>query len=263
MIGISAMASPEWRRREEILQAAQQKARFDTAYGRGLYALIPLGVFLGIPAALGLIPANILALLGALVACMLGRWFLSRAKFTIVPGFEAGLDPASGWFLVLSWSILTLPLLVRTFDLEQVLAVQAVLGPAPLALGPAASAMVWVAFITGLVAAAGWSGSLPSLARPDFVANEAIDSVTRWGESALAGTAVTGTLWGPSVGALARGPFDTRTLLTVLLSFGITCLAVAGVSFSRRYVDRIPQAPAALGAGGVAICVMLVAAFVR
>ncbi|MDQ4149217.1 MAG: hypothetical protein M3164_04390 [Actinomycetota bacterium] len=245
------------------MAAVRTQAIFDAPQGRPIYGLIALGVLLGIPIGLGLVPVNMLALLGALIASMLGRGLLTRTTLRRLTGVESNWDDASGWFVVLSWCILALPLHVNSFDVERVLAVQAVLGPAPLVLGPAASSAIWAAFFLGLVAASAWSGVLPSLARPDYRANEALDVVTRWGESALAGTAVAATLWGPSVGAIARGPFNSRALLTVTLSFAITCLAVAGVSFGRRFVTRIPQAPAAMGVGGLAISAMLVAAFVR
>ena len=257
------MASPEWRQREEILAAVRQKASFDSPQGRGLYGLIALGVALGIPAALGLIPVNVLGLLGALVACMVGRGFLTRRSRARFAGQDMWWDPPSGWFVALCWCILTLPLHGDTLDLGQVLAIQAVLGPATITLGPAASSAAWVALVTGLVAATAWSGALPSLARPDYRGNQALDSITRWGESALAAAAVTGTLWGPSLGALVRGPLNTKTLLWVGLSFVVTIGAVAGVSFCRRYANRIPHGPASLGAAALAFVAMLVAAFVR
>jgi hypothetical protein len=257
------MASPEWSRREEIFAAAQQKASFETPQARGLYALIALGVALGIPAALGLVPVNVLGLLGALAACMVGRGLLSRRSRTRFAVQEIGWDPPSGWFVVVCWCILTLPLHVGTFDLGQMLAVQAVLGPATITLGPAGSSAVWVALLTGLVAATAWSGALPTLARPDYRANQAVDSITRWGESALAAAAVMGTLWGPSLGALVRGPLNVRTLLWAGLSFALTIGGVAAVSFCRRYVDRIPQGSAVLGAGALAFTAMIVASFLR
>lgn len=263
LIGISALASPEWRSRNEILRAAQQKAVFDTPQARGLYALIALGVSLGIPAALGLMPVNVLVLLASLVACMVGRGYLTRRSRGRFAGPEMIWDPPSGWFVVLSWCILTLPLHVDTFDLGQVLAVQAVLGPATITLGPAGSSAAWAALVVGLVAATAWSGALPTLARPDYQGNQAIDSITRWGESALAATAVTGTVWGPSLGALVRGPLNMKTFLWAGISFALTMIAVAGVSFCRRYVNRIPHGPAALGAGTIALTAMIVASFIR
>ena len=238
---------------------ARTRASFDTPQGRGIFALIPFGVFVGIPAALGLIPANIMVLIGSLVACMVARAYLSNAHETGVGGWT----PAHGWFLALTWAILALPLHVNSMDLIDALAAQTALGPSPLASGPAASAAMWVALIAGLAAASGWSEGQLKLARPVSDANDAIDSIARWGESALAATAVAAVVWGPSLGALVAGPLEARTVGTAAISYFVTMLAVAAVSYCRRFVGHSAQWAFAAGSGVMAMSAMLVAAFIR
>lgn len=257
LLGIAAVASPEWSRREQIL--ALPKVSFDTAQGRLLFGLVPFGVALGIPAALGLISANVLALLAAMISCMLGRDFLAKTHDE-----HFGWTPAHGWFAVLSWSILALPLHVNSLDLQQVVAAQAALGPSPLYFGAGPSAAFWLAMLAGLVAAAGWSQDqvrLPTRAMAS--SDSAADMLARWGESALAATAVTSVVWGPSLGALVAGPINERTIGFVTLSFAVTCAAVGGVSYARRFITPATQLPLAAGAGSVAALAMLVAAFIE
>lgn len=253
------MSSPEWADREQLIVHARSRASFDTPQARGIFSLIPFGIFVGIPAALGLIPANIMLLLGALVACMVARAYLSNSN-------EAGLGgwtPAHGWFLALTWAILALPLHVNSMDLLDALAAQTALGPAPLALGLAPSAAMWVALIAGLAAACGWSEGQLKLARPVSQANDAIDTFARWGESALAATAVAGVVWGPSLGTLVAGPIDAATFGTAAISFTVSMIAVAAVSYCRRFVGHSAQWAFAAGSGVLAMTAMLVAAFVK
>ncbi len=256
---VSAAASPEWADREQLLVHVRTRASFDTPQGRGIFALIPFGVFAGIPAGLGLIPANIMVLLGALVACMVARAYLSRTDQSDVGGWT----PAHGWFLALAWSILALPLHVNSMNLIDALAAQTALGPAPLSFGPAASGALWIALLAGLAAAAGWSQGQRSLARPPSPEKDAIDSVARWGESALAATAVAAVVWGPSLGALVSGPIEARTFATAGISFVVTMIAVGAVSYCRRFVGHSSQWGYAAGAGGLAMTAMMVSAFVR
>lgn len=235
---------------------ARVKASFDTPQAKALFGLIPFGILLGVPAALGLVPGNLLVVLGALMACMVARGFLSGPE-----DIEAGWTGSRGWFLPLAWSIAVFPLYANSFDLREAIAVQAVLGPAPLNSGGPASAALWLAFAVGLFSAAGWSEALPRISRPVSPANRAVDSIARWGESALASASVAGVVWGPSVGALISGPVDGAAARRVGISFGITCAAVAAVSFSRRFLARMPQTGAAAAAGGLAVLAMTVSAF--
>ncbi|HEX2053693.1 MAG TPA: hypothetical protein VHJ78_08225 [Actinomycetota bacterium] len=256
---VSAAASPEWSDREQLIVHVRNRASFDTPQGRAIFALIPFGVIAGIPAALGLIPANAMVLLGALVACMVARAYLSRPERDDVGGWT----PAHGWFLALAWSILAVPLHVNSMDLVDAVAAQTALGPAPLFFGPAGSAAMWVALLAGLLAASGWSQGQRKLSRPASPENDAVDAVSRWGESALAATAVSGVIFGPSLGALVAGPIDGRTLGIVSISFVVTMLAVAGVSYCRRFVGHPAQWGFAAGAAMLAMTAMMVAAFVR
>jgi hypothetical protein len=256
---VSAVASPEWPNREQLLAHARARASFDTPQGRGIFSLIPFGVFAGIPAALGLIPANIMVLLGSLVACMVARAYLSNAHETGVGGWT----PAHGWFLALTWAILALPLHVSSMDLVDAVAAQTALGPSTLGTGPITSAAMWVALLAGLVAASGWSQGQLKLARPVSDANDAIDSFARWGESALAATAVAGVIWGPSLGSLVAGPVTMGTVGTASLSFLVSLIAVGAVSYCRRFVGHSSEWAFAAGSGVMAMMAMLVAAFVK
>lgn len=251
--------SPEWPNREQLLVHVRNGASFDTPQGRGIFALIPFGVFTGIPAALGLIPANIMVLLGALVACMVARAYLSHPDATDIGGWT----PAHGWFLALAWSILAVPLHVNSMDLVDALAAQTALGPAPLALGPAPSAAMWVALLAGLAAASGWSEGQLKISRPVSDANDAVDAIARWGESTLAATAVAAVIWGPSLGALVAGPIEPETFATSAISFLVTMIAVGAVSYCRRFVGVSQQWAYAAGSGFLAVTAMAVAAFVR
>lgn len=238
---------------------ALPKVSFNTAQGRLLFGLVPFGVALGIPAALGLISANLLALLSAMIACMLGRDFLAKTHDE-----HFGWTPAHGWFAVLSWSILALPLHLESMDLDQVVAAQTALGPGPLYFGAGASAAFWLAMLAGLVAAAGWSQDLARLPTNTMGSQDTgADMVARWGESALAATAVTAILWGPSLGALVSGPVNGRTIGMVAASFAVTCAGVAAVSYGRRFITPRTQLPLAAGAGSVAVVAMFLAAFVQ
>ena len=258
LLVVAAMASPEWSKRDQVIAALQSKASFDVDQGRLILGLIPFGVFLGIPAAMGLIePSNVLTVLGALVACMLAHGYLSGAS-------DANAFNAShGWFVAVSWAVLAAPLYASSFSLSDSLALQTVLGPAPLSAG-IASAGLWVALLAGIVAAGGWANGLPSLAGPYAPpANYAADYVARWGETALAATAVSSVIWGPSLGALALGPADGGTVYKAGISFLVCCAAVAGASYSRRFLSQVPPMVAATTAGMLTGLGMVVAAFAR
>lgn len=259
LLVVAAMASPEWAQRDQVIAALQSKATFDVPQGRLILGLIPFGVFLGIPAALGLVePSNVLTVLGALVACMVAHGYLSGASDT-----TEAFNASHGWFIAVSWAVLAAPLYASSFSLSDSLALQAVLGPAPLSAG-VASAGLWVALLAGIVAAGGWANGLPTLAGPyASSANHAADYVARWGETALAATAVSGLIWGPSLGALALGPADGVAVYKAGISFLVSCAAVAGASYSRRFLNQVPPMVAATTAGMLTGLGMMVAAFAR
>lgn len=255
MLVVSAVASPEWSRRESLVADLKFRACFDAPQGRLVLGLIPFGVFLGIPAAMGLVePSNVLALLGALVACMIAHGYLSAS------GSRSQFNPAQGWFVVLSWAILAFPLYVGSFSLADGLAVQAVLGPGPLSLG-VASAALWVGLLAGVAAAAGWAESLPRFGDDQSPANAAVDVFCRWGETALGATAVASIIWGPSLGGLVLGP--AGAVARSGLSFAVTCVLVAAASYGRRFVPKIPAYAGAGTVGVLTAGAMLMAAFAR
>lgn len=255
---VSAVASPEWSQREQLMVDLRSKASFDVPQGRLVFALIPFGVFLGIPAAMGLVePSNALTVLGALVACMIAHGYLSSSR-----GTESPWNPGQGWFVVLSWAILAFPLYVGSFAMSDVVATQAVLGAGPLSSGPA-SAALWIALLAGIAAAAGWTDGMPKFSSDYSSANSAVDSVVRWGETALAGTAVAAITWGPSLGGLVLGPIGGSAVYKAGLSFLITCAVVAAASYSRRFLRQVPALTAATAVGVFTGGAMLLAAFVK
>jgi hypothetical protein len=258
LLVVAAMASPEWSQRDQVISALQSKASFDVPQGRLILGLIPFGIFLGIPASLGLVePSNVLTVLGALVACMLAHGYLSEASD------ENAFNASHGWFVALSWAVLAAPLYASSFSLTESLALQAVLGPAPLSAG-IASAGLWVALLAGIVAAGGWANGMPKLAGPyASPANHAADYVARWGETALAATAVSSLIWGPSLGALALGPADGATVYKAGISFLVSCAAVAAASYCRRLLNQVPPLVAATTAGLFTGIGLMVAAFVK
>lgn len=258
LLVVAAMASPEWSQRDQVIAALQSKASFDVPQGRYILGLIPFGVFLGIPAALGLVePSNVLTVLGALVACMVAHGYLTGVS-------DANAFNAShGWFVAVSFAVLAAPLYASSFNLADSLALQTVLGPAPLTAG-VASAGLWIALLAGIVAAGGWANGLPSLAGPyASPANYAADYVARWGETALAGTAVSSLIFGPSLGAVALGPANGVTVYRAGISFLVCCGAVAGASYCRRFLKEVPPMVAATTAGMLTALGMMVAAFAR
>lgn len=258
LLVVAAMASPEWSERDQVMAAIRSKASFDEPQSRLIVALIPFGIFLGIPAALGLIePSNALTVLGALVACMLGHAYLSPSSG------PTPFNPSHGWFVALSWAVLALPLYAGSFSLSESLALQAVLGPAPLTAGVAAAGL-WVALLAGVFAAGGWASGLPQMGGPyPSGAIKAADYMARWGETALAATAVSSIIWGPSLGAIAFGPADGVTVSRVGISFLVSCGAVAAASFIRRFLDEVPAMAAAGIAGMLTGIGMMLSAFVK
>lgn len=258
LLVVSAVASPEWSQRDQLIVDLRSKASFDVSQGRLVFALIPFGIIVGIPAALGLVePSSALTVLGALIACMIAHGYLSRAQ-----GSESVWNSAQGWFVVLSWAILAFPVYVGSLSLSDALAVQAALGPAPLSSG-AASAALWVALLAGIVAAAGWSDGLPKLSSDYSSGNRAADVVARWGETALAGTAVSAITWGPSLGGLVQGPTDMAAIYRTGLSFLVTCAVVGVASYSRRFLAQVPAVTAASAVGMFTGGAMLAAAFIK
>lgn len=202
-------------------------------------------------------PSNALTVLGALVACMIAHGYLAGAR-----GNESPWNPGQGWFVALSWAILAFPLYAGSFAMSDVVATQAVLGPGPLSSG-GASAGLWLALLAGVAAAAGWTDGMPKFAGDRSSANSAADSVARWGETALAGTAVAAITWGPSLGGLVLGPTGGSAVYKVGLSFLVTCVVVAAASYSRRFVGRVPALTAACAVGMFTGGAMLLAAFIK
>ncbi|MGH2767491.1 MAG: hypothetical protein ACRDIF_00835, partial [Actinomycetota bacterium] len=119
---LAAWASPEGRRLE-VWRAARGKAALMPPEGPSALAAGLLGIALGIPFALGLIPGSVFALPAAWVASMVARGLLAEE------GLEGSRFLASaGWFVVATWCILAGVLRFGSVDLGAALAAQAVLG---------------------------------------------------------------------------------------------------------------------------------------
>jgi hypothetical protein len=200
---------------------------------RAVFALVSLGVGLGIPLALGLMPGSVIALVGAFGACTAGHCLLGGP----VPTSRLAAAPAA-WFAVLSFWVLASALRYSTFDLGGALAAQAATGPGALG-GPLLSSGVDVlGGLVGLMAGAAWVEHLPRLAGSPQA--EGLDAALRWGESALVGAAVGAQVWGPSVGAVLHGPW--RVLAgPVAVSTLVTLAAVALVSILRSRIGGFPR----------------------
>lgn len=230
LILVGALASPD-RPLGRVLRASLRRAPVAGPGGRAMLGLHLFGTALGIPIALGFVPASVFGLVGALVACTAGRAALSREH----PGLLRGPAP---WLAVAAWGVLAATLRYATLDLSSALGAQAVLGPAALTGDPVRAGAVALAGLAALVAAAVWVQRLPALSGSEE--SEALDSLLRWGESALAGSAVAAAILGPSLGALVHGPLDPAAALRVGASFLATALAVAAVSGLRRRPNLLP-----------------------
>lgn len=210
----------------DLWRAVRRRALVDRAQGRLLVFLVPLGILAGIALSLGLAPGNALQLMGALAACMIGRALVAGKAVSISYGL---------CFLAVSWSIVSGVVSFSTLDLGSAMAAGAVIGPRWV-FGSLPSIIASVlACAAGLVAGAIWVDSAPP------IPSEPLDSVLRLGESALIATAVSATIFGPSLGALVRGPLDSAALVYSALSFAITIGGVAIVSWLRTVAGKLAR----------------------
>ena len=247
LVGVAARCAP---RPGGLLRAAFGRITIPVPGAPALFALVPLGVGLGIALALGAMPGSTLVLLGSFAACTAGHCLLAGG-----PGERLeGVAPA--WFVPIAFCLLAATLRFSTLDLHRALAAQAAVGPGVLAGPPLLSAVDVLGGVVGLVAGAAWVEHLPRLTGPPEAA--ALDTAMRWGESALAGAAVAATIWGPPAGALLHGP-PGALAVPVAISTLVTVLAVAAVSALRTTVARAPL-PALLGTLAPAALVALLAA---
>ncbi len=236
---------------------------------RAAFALVPLGVGLGIALALGLMPGTGVALVGAFAACTAGHCLLARA--TASRGLDqprGGLGPGgahavgavaalpAAWLTLLACCVLAALLRLSTLDVTTALAAQAAIGPGALGGPSLFSAVDVLGGLVGLMAGAAWVENLPRLGGSP--AADGLDALLRWGEAALAGAAVSALVWGPPVGALVHGPAGVL-LAPVAVSTAVTLAAVGAVSMLRSTVAQIPRA-ALLGTLGPVAVVALLAA---
>lgn len=185
--------------------------------------LIVVATLLGIPAALGLMPGNLLLVAGALVTITWGRALLA------FPGTRA--HASFVWVAAVLWSLLPAAITWRTFDVRGIQAAYAVLGP--LGGGSPDSLLRLTALVAGTVAAARWVSSLPAM----WVASGdpgPVEGLLRWSHSALAAAAVSATLFGPSVGSVVYGPRNSASIGAAGASVAVTLLCVASILFLRH-----------------------------
>lgn len=206
-----------------------------------MLGLVPLGVISGIPIALGLIPANSFVLIAAISACMIGRGLFrgeGQAAASVAP------------FLAISWSILAGLQRFDTLDIGAAMGAQGVFGPFA---GFASHPWTWALFPIGLLAAPLWVVQLPRIGGGDHVA---LDRLFGIGETALSAVAVSGPLWGPSLGALVYGPLDSNAFAASATSFLVTLMFVGLVTRFKDFVPRQYALGWALAGLGLAVLVV-------
>lgn len=244
VLAAAAVGSPEWRRRREILASFRSRVEVDEIQGRSLISLAVFSAIGGVPAAIGLLPVVVLVPLGGLVVMSMVRHRISRTG--------GGSDHA--WLAILGVCAIAISARFQTLDAEAILGAQAVLGPTFL-VAPYPSAL-----LAGLAAAAGLISCTFHVATgPVFTKDLAVgmDPLLRWLQTALATTVIAASVAGPSVAILSSGPFDLRMMLLVAASTAYLLVAVAGVSFARRWTHRIPERPALISCAVVAgLCLL-------
>lgn len=224
--------------REAILSRPQARA----ALGIWLFC-VGAGVVMATGAVLG---AGLLGVIGAFAGCSAARWYLSGERPRTKEDFPVV------WFALLGTSLLAIGFGLRSISVDSIMAAQASMGPA-VATGPfSKTASALLAFAAGLVAAHGWASSLPRLAGSPQ--RSELDRLLRWGEVALASSAVASLAWGPSLAGLFRGPLDpvstATTLVSVAVGLGVTALVSAAGRFAEgaAAVRLVGCGAAALGA---------------
>ena len=244
VLAAAAVGSPEWGRRREILASFRTKVEVDEIQGRSLMALAIFSAAAGVPAAIGLLPVVVLVPLGGLVVMSMVRHRISRTP--------AGNDYV--WLAILGVCAVAISARFQTLDTQAILGAQAVLGPAFL-VAPYASAL-----LAGLSAAAGLISCVFHVATgPVFTKDLAVgmDPLLRWLQTALATAVIAASAVGPSIAILSSGPLDIRTMLLVTASTAFLLIAVAGVSFARRWTHQVPERPALISCAVVAgLCLL-------
>lgn len=240
----AALGSPEWGRRHEILATFRTKVEVDQVQGRSLFGLAVLSAAGGIPAALGFLPVAVFVPFGGLVVMSMVRRRLSRTS----PGREVA------WLAILGVAAIAIYARFETLDTQAVLGAQAVLGPA-LLVAPFASGL-----LTGLAGAAGLVSCVFHVAGGPALKDEmaaGVDPLLRWLQTALAAAVIAAAIAGPSIAILASGPLGGRMMLSVAASTVFLLIAVVAVSFSRRWLPRLPEKPALISSAAiVALCLL-------
>lgn len=226
LVAVAAWSSADRPPLRALWRSLRPAVGIPVIQGRLLLGLVSLGVVAGIPLALGLFGGNVLTLMGALAACMLGRGLGSGDRSLLS---RSGLP-----FLIVCWSIAAAAGRFQTLDIGAVMGAHSVLGWGPDDGG------AWTASLAGgvlgLLGAAAWTASLPEIGGSE---RTSADRLLRAGEAALAASAVAATVWGPSLGALVRGPLDADSLALTAASFAVTAASVAVVSRLRAASDLL------------------------
>jgi hypothetical protein len=209
---------------------------------------------MGLAIAMGLAPGNVFVLLGAFAACTAGRYLI---------GGRAGLAPL--WLVTLGWAMLAAAYRFETVDLSAVAGAQTVLGPVAFLKPPVITGASVAAALIGFVAGVFWVESHPPLDGAGNGAENAplLDAAIRWGESAVVAISFASLVWGPSVGGLVYGPYQTAILLRSAGSVAIMIAAVLGVSWGRRIIRRFDQRSAVALLGPLAFAALVVTVLVR
>lgn len=221
-----------------------RRAIIQESQGRLLVGLVPLGTLAGIVFALGVARGSALELIACFAACMIGRGILTEDP----PSAKTAIS-----FLTISWAVLVPSLEFSSFDLSATAAAGLVVGPGWVAGTPLSVAAVLIGGAAGLLGAAIWVESLPA------ARTGPLDPILRLGETALAATAVSATVFGPSIGVLLHGPLDAPSAAASGFSFAITIGAVAFVSAARKWVRRLEH-PAVLWSVSAAVLAALAVA---
>ena len=178
---------------------------------RSLLAVHLFAVVGGVSIALGFAPGGPLALMGALVAMTWTRHSLGRRAPSVWSVSSVGVLIA---LIALSFERYS------ANEVASLMGAQAAIGPLVSGSSLRLLAILAGVHLVGLVAAVTWLGSSP---RTDRVSTLSMDIFG----ATLAGTVITGVLWGPPIAAIFLGP--ARLTGPSLVTLGISLISSAAI----------------------------------